>query len=110
MDEEGVEDREVQGVEVSEVEVDLIIEVVVAEEEEVVAEEEEVGEVSEEVEVDGIDSSLTFSIVLNGKNMKMLTRDKVYHPYWVLNSNYALYKFGTIRIQYNTERCITVKE
>lgn len=62
MDEEGVEDREageVAGVEVSEAEVvvDLIIEVVV-----VVVEEEEVGEVSEEVEVDGIDSSLTFSL------------------------------------------------
>jgi hypothetical protein len=99
VDEEGVEDREGEEVEVSEVEVvvDLIIEVVVAEEEEEVVEEEEVGEVSEEVEVDGIDSSLTFSIVLNGKKMKMLTTDKVYHPYWVLNSNYAFYKFWTTK-------------
>jgi hypothetical protein len=106
-DEERAEDREVEGVEVSEAEVvvDLIIEAAVVEEEEVVVEEEEVGEVSEEVEVDGIDRSLTFSFVLNGKKIKMLTTDEAYHPYWVLNSNYAFYKFGI-----KTEKCIIVKE
>jgi hypothetical protein len=54
VDEEGVEDREVEGaagVEVSEAEV-VVVDLI-----EVVVEEEEVGEVSEEVEVDGIDSS-----------------------------------------------------
>lgn len=91
MVEEGVEDREVEGVEASEAEVvvDLIIEAVV--------EEEEVGEVSEEAEADGIGSSLTFSIVLNGNKIKTLTTDEVYHPYWVLNSNYAFYKFRTTK-------------
>lgn len=99
-DEEGEEDREVEGVEVSEAEVvvvDLIIEAAVVEGEAAVVVGEEVGEVSEEVEVDGIDSSLTFSIVLNGKKIKMLTTDEVYHPYWVLNSNYAFYKFRTTK-------------
>jgi hypothetical protein len=59
--EEGAEDREVEGVvagvEVSEAEVVVDLIIVVVEEEE-----EEVGEVSEEAEVDGIDSSLTFSL------------------------------------------------
>jgi 2-methylaconitate cis-trans-isomerase PrpF len=81
VDEERAEDREVEGVEVSEAEVVVdLIEAAVVEEGEVVAEEEEVGEVSEEVEVDGIDSSSTFSIVLNGKKIKMLTTDEVLSP------------------------------
>jgi hypothetical protein len=79
--EEEAEDREVEGVEVSEAEVVVdLIEAAVVEEEEVVVEEEVVGEVSEEVAVDGIDSSLTFFIVLNGKKIKMLTTDKVLSP------------------------------
>jgi hypothetical protein len=81
--EEGVVDREVEGVAevaVSEGEevavvVDLIIEVGVVE--------EEVGEVLEEEE-DGTDNYCTFT-KWEEKNKYLL--QMIYHPYWVLNRN-----------------------